>query len=561
MTKKRRRPTLLRQPPPFCTCAVALLFAAGPAAAQGRVSLEVVALTGDAAPDAGTGVFYEGFDAPLLRGDGKVGFRADLEGPGVTVADDSAVFGPDGSGDLVLLVREGDPAGPGSVFRSLDLAKPTDAGIYLVPGTTGFPHDGIWRTVPLGGPDPIARQGLPAPGTGTTFRFLASPALNEAGAAAFIGSFEGRFGASRSGIWRIDPAGALTEVVIEGDPAPGFSTGTFEFFAFPIVLNDAGSIAFGATLDLNLGGAGQADERVLWFQADGGPLQRLTSENTVAPGLDPLGGFLLFGTPRLNALDEVAFTAQVFGSGVTPFNDRGIWGPHAGGPFTLKVREGDAAPGTEPGTVFDDFIEVLLSDAGSVAFLGSLSGPSVVGGNDQGIWLALRDGSLLPLVREGDPVDDQPAGTVIDILSTLLVNEADEILFSAVLAGGGTDSSNNWGAFAIDGAGNIVTLLRKGEVLEVAPGDLRTVETLWFQDDYSSLFGLRSWNDASQAAFRIVFADDSEAIVVATLGPPVAVPLLGPGGLVVLAALLAWAALRPAAPTDRARTLLWRSTT
>ncbi len=112
----------------------------------------------------------------------------------------------------------------------------------------------------------------------------------------------------------------------------------------------------------------------------------------------------------------------------------------ADGRTDVIARTGDAAPGLDPGVLFDRLFGLnsrpSLNDAGDVAFVGSVGGQGVVTGvNDSGIWVgdSLR-------VRRGDPIEGL-AGLSFGALQSPVVNAAGDIAFRAGLAGAPPESN------------------------------------------------------------------------------------------------------------------------
>ena len=71
--------------------------------AEGGLTLLV--RSGDPAPGTAPGVVYDGPGTPLLNDAGQFAFLTQLVGPGVSDDNRSALYGPNGSGDLALLAR------------------------------------------------------------------------------------------------------------------------------------------------------------------------------------------------------------------------------------------------------------------------------------------------------------------------------------------------------------------------------------------------------------------------------------------------------------------------
>lgn len=163
--------------------------------------------------------------------------------------------------------------------------------------------------------------------------------------------------------------------------------------------------------------------------------------------------------PAMNGAGQTAFVAPLTGAGVDMTNDTGLWSD-AGGVLELIAREGSQAPGLAPDTNFDAITFGGINNKGWVLFHATLVGSAVtLNVNDQSIWLHVP-GEGLGLVSQSS------------------------------------------------------------ESIEVAPGDIRTVEALGFT------FGARgsedgnreNLNDAGQVGFLANFTDGSSAIL-AMIGP------------------------------------------
>jgi hypothetical protein len=77
----------------------------------GGEGLKLIVREGQQAPGAPAGVIFESlqsFNAPTLNTRGQIAFRALLNGPGITLANDSGLWAQDARGQLHLIVREGD---------------------------------------------------------------------------------------------------------------------------------------------------------------------------------------------------------------------------------------------------------------------------------------------------------------------------------------------------------------------------------------------------------------------------------------------------------------------
>ncbi len=291
----------------------------------------------------------------------------------------------------------------------------------------------------------VAVEGDIAPGAveGSTFFAFNDPGAIGTGIAfrAFLRTVG--FNDCDEGLW-VGPATGLGLVACEGFPAPETEPGTTFLtpgggFPGTSVANDVGQVAFPSRLR-GIGVSIFEDEGIWVGSPDN--VRLLAREGDQAPGTP--SGVTFIGIPqsaiRLNNAGQVAFSSVVRGAGVTSANDRGIWFGSLAANLELVAREGDPAPGTDPGVVFREFVglgasreNVVLNDAGEVLFLGIITGPGVMFGNDRGIWIG-TPGNLRLVVRSGDQVPGQPPGTTYVAPFAPTLNNAGEIAFLSRLS-------------------------------------------------------------------------------------------------------------------------------
>jgi len=275
----------------------------------------------------------------------------------------------------------------------------------------------------------VALTGTAAPGTGdgVSFRSLLSPPqLNAAGQVAFSGLLIGA-GVSadnNSGLWR-----DTVLIAREGSAAPGTSSGVnFNFVSSP-QLNAAGQVAFLGGLSGT--GVTTSNDAGIWLDS-----RLIARTGSAAPGAGSGGSFLSFvNGGQVNAAGQVAFRAQLTGTGVNAGNDSGIWRGDS-----LIARTGNAAPGTASGVSFSALSLAGINELGQVAYQGQLTGTGVNSGNEIGIW---RDSRLI--ARQGDAAPGTAAGVSFGIPAPPLLNAAGQAAFEANLTGTGITQSNNRG--------------------------------------------------------------------------------------------------------------------
>jgi hypothetical protein len=318
--------------------------------------LSLLVRKGDPAPGIGPNVIFGGINDPFFNEAGRIAFSADFIGPGVT-PDDTGGIWTNRTGNLTLVARRGRSAPGASAgvnFNGFSEARFNDIGqTAFFASLTGLgvrtSNDGGYWSEGSGELRLIVREGDPVPtgepGVNFNLQFFSYPGFNNAGQTAFRGPPVGAgvTALNDSALWS-EGKGSLALVAREGSAAPGTGAGvTFDDFFSSPVINGAGQTAFVATLK---GDAVTTANRVgLWTEADG-DLALVARTGDAAPGTEPgvTFGNLVGDTnsaPVLNAAGQVAFHGRLTGSGITTSNDAGIWAQDITGAVTLIAREGD----------------------------------------------------------------------------------------------------------------------------------------------------------------------------------------------------------------------------
>ncbi|MEZ6193652.1 MAG: hypothetical protein R3C45_20610 [Phycisphaerales bacterium] len=166
-----------------------------------------------------------------------------------------------------------------------------------------------------------------------------------------------------------------------------------------------------------------------------------------APGTDPGVTFKSFRKGvSLNGLGQTVFQAVLQGPGVDSTNANGLWSEGSGA-LNLVARQGNHAPGTEPGVVFEFLSTATLNDTGHVAFRGSLTGPGIDSANDSGIWWN-GTGALAQVARAGGSAPDTGPGVVFTGFGDFAFNNNDSFAFGERITGPGVDDTNNVGIWS-----------------------------------------------------------------------------------------------------------------
>jgi hypothetical protein len=502
-------------------------------------TLRTVALSGQQAPGKPDGTTFTSFlpFSPLVLNDaGQTAFWA-------RTSDSifSSGIWSEGAGSLNLVAEPGQQASglpEGVTYDTFYINSSriviSDAGITAFNGSSGGSagNQGIWSSGP-GSSALIARVGEQATGVpaGVVYAALdfGIPAfvLNDAGQAAFSAYLTGSGVdlSNRNGIWA-QRHGNLELVARQGNHAPGTPDGVnFGNFWPGLALNKFGQTAFGGFLTGS--GVDATNDWGLWSEGSGS-LKLVARSGSQAPGMPDgavfTGGFGLFG-PAFNNAGQTAFVNFVTGGGVDATNDYGIWSESSGS-LALVAREGDQAPGTPSGVNFGNFSETPLNDAGEIAFTASLAGAGVDSTNNRGLWSG-APGSLALVARTGDHAPGTEDGVVFRSFTNVvsntgpswMFNAAGQTAFNAQLIGSDGVSAGS-GIWATDRSGVLQLVARRGDLLEVAPGDFRTTTGVTFLvDRFTNPTGNSdgrpsAFNNLGQLAFYAGFTDGTFGVFV-----------------------------------------------
>src|SRR5258707_4992609 len=217
--------------------------------------------------------------------------------------------------------------------------------------------------------------------------FAAQPSVNDSGQVAFYAD----------GAVLLQPNGQTTIVAAFGDPAPG--GGTF-IGAGGALINASGQIVFSADVT--------APGRPGIFLWSNGSTQVIVRDGDPAPGG---ATFTLSYEYSLNELGEIAFGT------FTPSREELFL--ISQGTVSLLARTGDPAP---RGGAFLHFYHPVINANRQVAFGSDLDS------SEFGIFLRDADGSMIAMVRDGDPA---PCGAGALYPSSAEINDAGAVAFSA----------------------------------------------------------------------------------------------------------------------------------
>lgn len=508
-------------------------------ATQGR--FEVVAITDQEAPIDGGGVFLSGFFGPVLSVGGESTFFATIHGAGVTSADNHTIMTSE-NGSLRLVARSGQQApgtDPGVVFPSFSNVQYNNAqgeagftSSLAGPGVTSANDRGIWSEGGGGGLTLVAREGGQVVGYDPGVVFFGTPfgiqGLADSGDSGFISRIAGpgvdQF--NDHALWTFDAStGQPRAAVREGDQAPGFPVGsTFGVSSVgstPFsseVFAPSGRWAVLADVSTSAGNSGG-----VFYEDSSGDLQLLFREEQAAPQTEPDSVFDRFRRVDMNASSELAVLAGVDGPAVNSANRNGVWAFRDGN-ATLVARDGQMAPGLSGVVLALSLLDSpVINAGGQVALLTRLAGAGVTSLNDTAILAEDALGVTRLAAREGDVAPGTLGVATFQELQAFAFNAAGQVAFHAGLLGAGVDGTNNAGVWMELSPGNLALVIREGDVLEVAPGDFRTVQFVDFLSETVREPG--GFNDSGKLSMLVNFTDGTSAIM--TVPEPSSLMLAG----------------------------------
>lgn len=506
--------------------------------------LRTVALSGQHPAGTPSGTTYRFFnDPPVINKAGHTAFEAFLNDANQNILGEG--LWSEGSGTLELVVLEDSqtPDAPaGATFVSFSTPILNDSGklAFVAHSSVSNPgpsYSGLF-THESGNTHAVILDDNQAPGmpSGLNFSGLINgiALLNSAGdvASKFFFGPNAAQSTNNFGVWATN-SGTLGLVArVGGQVSDGPAGLQYSFLYESPVLNDAGELAFVGSVSGT--GVEPANDMAIWSGVPGDP-RIVARKGQPAPGtlVDIKFGYL--NEPVINSSGQTAFGASVTGNGVNASNERGIWSEGSGS-LQLVARSGAAAPGTESGVLFTSFGDPVLNDDGHTAFDGSLTGSGVDVTNSRGVW-AGADNELSLVIRSGSQAPGTPAGAAFETFATPALNANGQVAFTAGLfiprqivrngpivgnPAGGVNSLNNSGLWATDMHGTLHLIAREGDLLEVAPNEFKTINSIFFEGNTGNGDGRPSgFNDLGQIAFAASFREGGSGVFVSSV---VAVP-------------------------------------
>jgi hypothetical protein len=267
----------------------------------------LIAREGNPAPGTAGAVFSGDFKSQYqfnqVNRNGTVLFQSSLAGGDVTGANGGAIF-TGTPGALSIVRRLGDPVLPGVTAVGMGSIQQMDNNgrvLYDVTlagaGVTAANDRSLWFYTPGSGSTLLVREGSPAPGTaGATFGNPAntwlpgcSPtSLTRGGKYEFASDLTGGDvtpGFNDSALYVGSVGGGVTMIARAGQPAPGTDAFFRGFSPYYSLVNDAGDVAFQATL--NGGTADATNDSGIWIWRSG-TLSLVVRSGAPVPGFPPI---------------------------------------------------------------------------------------------------------------------------------------------------------------------------------------------------------------------------------------------------------------------------------
>jgi hypothetical protein len=529
--------------------ALATIIALSAATSIMAATFAPVSISGTEPPGI-PGTLINASGAPRINNNGEVAYNITLKadaGLGINSSNDAVLYsGLPGS--VGIVVREagqapGFPSGVNFVTTSNPSARAlSDDGRIVFPlalainagaGITTSNDSVMWIGSP-GNIVPLMREGNPAPGlpgltidaVGSSQVFLTDTSKiyqqqivvgpgvtpDNGGTVLYAGTTPGN----------------LSPLMRSGDPAPDAPSGVVFRQFFTIAPKGNHLLVTGALVQ-GQGGVTPTNDIALWATNGNGSLKLALREGGEVGGaaelVDP-------GT-QISSFDEVAInnlgTVLTWGSkllvdGVhaSSSNDTTVLIGSVGSTFTVIAREGTPAPGLPGLNYGSSFSEARIAGTGEVLINSNLAGPGVTGTNDSAFFKGMPN-NLQLLLRKGDQAPGFAAGMKLQQWgsSDFLLDGAGMFALINTVSDGTTTSE---GIFITSPTTGLLELLiKRGDSLEVLPGDFRVIA------DLSAAFGPagQASNEQHQLVFTAIFTDGSSGAFIASVPEPSTLALVG----------------------------------
>ncbi|MBX3402871.1 MAG: hypothetical protein KF699_05590 [Phycisphaeraceae bacterium] len=523
-----------------------------PLAHAGSLSpANIVAMQGQQIPGQPAGVTYGALtNNPSISADGYVVWGGAING--VPAVNGLGAFSGTSAATVQMVAQSGMQAPGGPAGATMDLngasngfqvgtVKVNSAGIVsyvsLMTGggvTTGVNNWGVFSGTTGGAFGMLARSGSQVPGaaagTITNNQFSTSTAgtpVNGSNLLYYgigITGGDAISGVNNSVILGSDN-GTLFQVARQGAAAPGTDGNLGSMSSPTMFANSGGMLLFNNTL--SGGTVTSANDSATYLYEPGGGLQLVHREGNIAPGTLGAtfsGGPSMFSA-NFNNQGQFLFTTNLAGGDVDGTTNNQAVYVGSGSGAALAWRKGSDAPGVAGGVfTATNSIGMNLANSGKVALPATMAqGGAISAANDTGVWWG-APGALELLVREGDAVPTLNAafGALGNV--TPFINAIDQVVFTCAMTSEDSVLNGKTALMAFDPVQGLFPIAYTSEMLEVAPGDFRTISSFNLRGGNAD-GGLLTFSDTGLLALRVGFTDGTNAIVTYAVPAPGAIAL------------------------------------
>jgi hypothetical protein len=301
----------------------------------------------------------------------------------------------------------------------------------------------------------------------------------------------------RSVLWRTPEGGQRQLIAAEAPIGGPLGVATIpNYYAEVPALSPGGEVTFAARGPANAASTNPIGIAIL--SDDEVSIQAITGE--AAPGVQ---GLTLTSVSLGNSAGEGAISVHAQLSD----GRRGLWLLGSEG-LEPRLIAGDPVPGGDTGEVIDTFFyqSVVNSQGVVAAYGGTRIGTS---SSVTGVWISDSSGYRL-VAKQGDPAPGSNGLFNGFIRSEPVLNSRGQIAFL-----GSVGSSPMFsGIWATNTQGELVKVVKAGDPVEVAPGDVRTVQSLQLATRSGSDDGRPSpFNDIGQLVYTATFSDSTSAVL------------------------------------------------
>lgn len=450
------------------------------------------------------------FNNPTIDANGKVTFRSQIAGPGITNSGATAnhvvvVTGTAAPWTVVMRNNSGVPGNTPADAVISRTASPNNSiptanvlamgggflgsSYFTGPGITVGTNDTAQWFIPMSGTPAMLAQGRDTcPGTAgalypANMTASAGARLNDAGECLFAMTLSGgdTVTANNSAIVMLKP-GPDQLIVRKGSAAPGFKGLTVTPDSFGLFLNGANYLFSAKLVGAGISTANDSIYCTNAFAASG--YRVFAREGDPIPGTDGLTiantSSLTFGQNPMAADGTITFNATLGGT-ATSLNNGAVM-TERNGVFTILLRKGDPIPGItdsgDPnfaGKVFSapNSSSQTVTNTGMYAFQGIFMNAdgSSIGSPAPATFVGVRkpNGTLITVCRQTDPVPGLPGWKMDSLNGSTSICASDNgcVVFLAAMSK--TDASESGSALlAWDEVGGL-RLLAKQSSLNASP--------------------------------------------------------------------------------------------